>query len=260
MARGSPFPGMDPYLERHWRDVHSSLIVYLREDLQERLPEPLVARIEERVFVESPDGLERVIVPDVRVLEGAGPPGAPAPSPGTIATPLVLQLEVEPVTERFIEIIDSGSGQRVVTVIEVLSITNKLPGDGLELYLRKRRELRAAGVSLVEIDLLRGGTRDLGPRAAPVQKKPYQVVVRRGQRPSQLELYPISLRERLPVIGVPLRDGDADAALDLQAALDRCYRAGRYDSLDYAAPAEPPLAGDDARWVDELLREAGRRA
>lgn len=50
----SPFPGMDPYLERHWRDVHASLAVYARDWLQERLPSGLRARIEERVFVESP--------------------------------------------------------------------------------------------------------------------------------------------------------------------------------------------------------------
>jgi hypothetical protein len=26
----SPFPGMDPYLEVHWRDIHASLIIYSR--------------------------------------------------------------------------------------------------------------------------------------------------------------------------------------------------------------------------------------
>ena len=30
----SPFPGMDPYLEAHWRDVHASLIIYARDALQ----------------------------------------------------------------------------------------------------------------------------------------------------------------------------------------------------------------------------------
>ncbi len=28
----SPFPGMDPYLESHWRDVHHSLITYTRAE------------------------------------------------------------------------------------------------------------------------------------------------------------------------------------------------------------------------------------
>jgi hypothetical protein len=36
----------------------------------------------------------------------------------------------EPVTETYIEIIDAGTGQRVVTVIEFLSLSNKFPGEG----------------------------------------------------------------------------------------------------------------------------------
>src|SRR5262245_3320500 len=49
----SPFPGMDPYLEQHWGDVHSSLIIYARDQLRRKLPGDLRARVEERVFVES---------------------------------------------------------------------------------------------------------------------------------------------------------------------------------------------------------------
>lgn len=48
----SPFPGMDPYLEQFWRDVHASLIIYARDQLQTRLPAGLRVRVEERVVVE----------------------------------------------------------------------------------------------------------------------------------------------------------------------------------------------------------------
>jgi hypothetical protein len=40
----SPFPGMDPYLERHWPDVHSALVMSARGVLNELLPPDLVAR------------------------------------------------------------------------------------------------------------------------------------------------------------------------------------------------------------------------
>lgn len=43
----SPFPGMDPYLERYWRDVHTSFLVYARNQLNTRLPDDLQARVEE---------------------------------------------------------------------------------------------------------------------------------------------------------------------------------------------------------------------
>lgn len=51
----SPFPGMDPYLERHWRDVHATLVVLSRGMLQPQLGAGLRARIEERLVVELPD-------------------------------------------------------------------------------------------------------------------------------------------------------------------------------------------------------------
>jgi len=50
----SPFPGMDPYLEASWRDVHATLIVYFKDHLQPQLSGDLRARVEERLVVESP--------------------------------------------------------------------------------------------------------------------------------------------------------------------------------------------------------------
>src|ERR1700676_2877218 len=66
----SPFPGMDPYLEAHWRDVHASLIIYARDALQGVLPSALRARVEESVLLETPRGLgDHPLFPDVRVVE-----------------------------------------------------------------------------------------------------------------------------------------------------------------------------------------------
>jgi hypothetical protein len=44
----SPFPGMDPFLEQHWRDVHHNLITFAQGELNAHLPEDLIARVEER--------------------------------------------------------------------------------------------------------------------------------------------------------------------------------------------------------------------
>src|SRR5205807_491439 len=65
----SPFPGMDPYLESHWGGVHQMLIVYAHDQLQERLPVGLRARLGERVFIEYGNGAERSIYPDLHVVE-----------------------------------------------------------------------------------------------------------------------------------------------------------------------------------------------
>src|SRR5262249_57266251 len=61
----SPFPGMDPYLEAHWRDIHAGLIIYARDALQGQLPSGLRARVEESVLLETPEGLgDHPLFPD----------------------------------------------------------------------------------------------------------------------------------------------------------------------------------------------------
>jgi hypothetical protein len=256
---------MDPYLEQYWRDVHASLVIYARDHLQAHLPPDLRARVEERVLVESPELPERSVYPDVRVVErGRGKAGVvAADSSVAVAEPVVIWGPDEPMTETYIEIIDVGSGKRVVTVIEVLSMANKLAGPGQDLYVEKQRELKAGRVNLVEIDLLRAGKRvfALEPQQIPLSHRTtYQVCIWRATRPGAHEVYRMPLRERLPAIRVPLRATDADVPLDLQALVDQCYRNGGYDEdIDYRAEPDPPLDPDDARWADELLRSQGRR-
>ncbi|MCY2992152.1 MAG: DUF4058 family protein [Planctomycetota bacterium] len=261
----SPFPGMDPYLEQFWRDVHARLIIYAADQLQGRLPGDLRARVEERVVVESGAGEERNVYPDIRIVErGRGPAGAATTETDVaVLEPVILRLENESMTETFIEVIDVGSGKRVVTVIEVLSLANKLPGDGQEKYRQKQDELRAGGVSLVELDLLRTGQRRLGVpyRRLPISHRTaYQVCVRRGWDPAAVEVYPVPIRQRLPTVRIPLRQTDAEVPLDLQTLIEQCYRNGGYDAdLDYHHPPQPPLTAEDDSWADNLLRSQGRR-
>ena len=160
----NPFPGMNPYLERHWGDVHSRLVLYASNQLNRQLPGSLRARVEERLVVENPDTEEtRSIKPDVKVydpLRGEGGGVAVLAPPVAVAEPDVIQLaEDEPATTTYLRIIDPATGGRLVTVVEVLSPSNKQPRKvkSADQYLAKRDELRMGGVSLVEVDLLRGG-------------------------------------------------------------------------------------------------------
>lgn len=259
----SPFPGMDPYLEEHWRDIHHRFLTYACDELQESLPRGLRARLEERVFVEPDDGDGRGIYPDVRMVEYPGRGGGAAlATEAEVAQPLVIRGENEPATEGYIEIIDVGSGNRVVTVFELLSVSNKQPGEGQELYRKKQRECLQGGVNLVEIDLLRSGKRILAvppARIPPSHRTAYQVCVTRGSRPRTYEVYRAALREPLPVIRVPLRPADADVPLNLQALVDRCYHHGRYDDIDYRAEPNPPLEPAEAAWANQWLSAKGLR-
>ncbi len=261
----SPFPGMDPYLEQHWLDVHHRLATYACDQLQRRLPKDLRARIEERVFVESDDeGQYRGIHPDVRVVEHPLRSAGTVPAESGVATaePIVIRTTDDPISQGYIEIIDAVSGNRVVTVIEFVSPSNKVRGDGQDLYLRKQREVIAAKASLVEVDLTRAGRRALAAKLnliPPQYHTTYMACVTRGWKWGQSDIYPIPLARRLPAIPVPLRQSDAEVPLDLQTLIDQCYENGAYDTIDYRRPLQPPLEDAESAWADEWLRSKGMR-
>jgi hypothetical protein len=257
---------MDPYLEAHWRDVHASLIIYARDALQGVLPGALRARVEERVLLETPQGLaDHPLFPDVRVVEYTSRRGLETP-PGAslvVAEPLLVDTEAESATETFLEIIDRESGNRVVAVIEFLSPSNKSPGPNREQYLRKQREVCSSDANLVEIDLNRTGSHTLAFPLAhikPEGRTAYMACIRRATRRAKAEVYPMPLWARLPVVKIPLRPDDADVPLDLQALVEQCYRNGAYEgTVNYAADPDPPLLGAEKDWADVWLHEKGLR-
>jgi hypothetical protein len=256
---------MDPYLEAHWGDVHHRLVQYACDALQPRLPRDLRARVEERVFVQCYDEGDQAVFPDVRVVERPRRSAEPSDATGDVALaePVVIHVADEPVTEGYIEIREVGSEGRVITVVEFLSAANKYAGDGRDLYRQKQKELRQAGVSLVEIDLLRRGPHVLVVPKESIPKShrtTYQVCVRRGWSPGKVEIYAVPLRQRLPAIAVPLRETDRDVPLELQSLVELCYRNGGYDDIDYSTEPAPPLREEDADWADALLRKAGVRS
>lgn len=259
----NPLPGMNPYLEAHWGDVHASLVIYIRNQLQRKLPPGLVARAEEGVAIDD-TGARLTCRPDVQVSEVDPRSGDTVRETGTgwggeadVMEPVLIV--AEPETERWVEIRDAGG--RVVTALEVLSLANKSTA-GLGAHRQKRSRFLAAGANFVEIDLLREGRDALGlPWNAlpPAEGVAYRACVRRAARPDQAELYVFPLRRRLPGIRIPLRQSDRDVVLDLQALVDLCFEDGGYATLDFSRDPEPPLPTADAQWLEDCLKRAGLR-
>jgi hypothetical protein len=255
---------MNPYLEAHWPDVHTSLVTYIRNQLQRKLPAGLVARAEERVSIDE-TGAPLTYWPDVQVKESGAPKAArlhPPALTGSAETEVMEPLLVvaEPETERWVEIRDATG--RIVTALEVLSPANKSVA-GVGAHRQKRSRFLAGGVNFVEIDLLRAGRDALGLpwNLLPTEQETmYRACVRRASRPDQAEVYFLPLRRRLPGIRIPLRESDADVVLDLQPLVDLCFEDGGYAALDYSRDPEPPLATADAQWTDGCLRRAGLRS
>jgi hypothetical protein len=77
-------------------------------------------------------------------------------------------------------------------------------------------------------------------------------ISRAGDRP-HAGFWPIGLRDRLPVIPIPVHPEDPNARLDLKAALDRSYDEAGFVYRIYRGEPDPPLGPEDAAWAREIL-------
>jgi len=178
-----------------------------------------------------------------------------APISPALAVPL-LDFEVRLVT---VEIYDTENHQ-LITGIEILSPVNKRE-PGLTKYRQKRDRLAAAGVHLLEIDLLRRGQRPmLTPRVytTPKLASAHYLITLTRANAAQMEAWPVQLPEKLPVVAVPLRTSDRDISLDLGAVLTTIYDQAGYDlSLDYRQnPPAPSLDEKTEEWLKQWLAHA----
>ncbi len=163
---------------------------------------------------------------------------------------LALTVDVE--RHSYLELRDRRN-RDLVTVIELLSPSNKKLDVDREQYLAKRTQYLFSNVHLVEIDLLRGGPR------LPVENLPkcdYYVLVSRAEDRPAMALWPVQLRERLPRFPVPLRLPDSPAWLDLQPLLDRLYDAAGYAYHIYTGSPKPPLSADEEEWTKQFVPAA----
>lgn len=257
-----PFPGMDPYLEHPglWPDVRHGLIEALRDALAPMLRPHYRVAIEQRVYVANMEGLFFLGRPDVSVLGMQSPdrPAAGASATVTVIEPMTVEVPMpDRLREGYLEVRDVATGE-VVTVLELLSPTNKRPGEGRRLYEEKRLQTLGTRTHLVEVDLLREGEPMM--MWGNGQGRHYRILVSRSERRPRADLYAFDLPQPMPPFLLPLREGDEEPSVDLGTLLHDLYDRAGYDlAVDYTAEPMPPLEGDTAVWVDKLLREKGLR-
>lgn len=253
----SPFPGMNPYLENSalWPEVHNRLIVAIADALNPQIIPKYRAAIDRRVYELDGDDALLVGIPDVTV-EQRSPNEltqvavmSPPASPMKVKVPIPIEMR-----ESFLKVQEVAT-QEVIAVIEILSPANKRPGRGRDAYEAKRREVLGSRTHLVEIDLLRSGE-PMAIAMGNVQSH-YRILVSRGDKRPSADLYAFNLTDAIPVFPLPLKAGDAEPVIDLRHLLDQVYdRAGYEVVIDYDQPPVPPLAEDEAAWVEAQLRAA----
>jgi hypothetical protein len=250
----SPFPGMNPYFEQPgiWRGFHTLLIGQVTFALSPQAGPRYFVNVEQSVYIErGEEGRELLGVADVAVADGgSGRVAEGDAGVATATTPVKGSVRVGALKRyhRWLTVRDGGT-QEVVTVIELLSPSNKR-GEDRGQYLRKRRRILRSAAHLVEIDLLRGGPR---MPVAGVPASDYRATVSRQPQRPDVDVWPIALRQPLPVIPIPLRTGEAELRLDLKAAIDAVYDGASYHHRLYLNPPDPPLSAPDAEWARQFL-------
>lgn len=248
----SPFPGMNPFLEQAdtWEDFHTNFITRAQEVLSNQVGPSYLVKIEVRLLLHELSAAERRYMGRADVGITSPPAMTPART-GTTASPAPVQLQLPAVeVERHasLEIVDRRN-RRVVTVIELLSPSNKAPGPDRDDYLAKRRQVLAGHTHFVEIDLRRGGTRPNLPVLPPTD---YYMLVSRYENRPKVDFWPVGLRDGLPILPIPLAAPDADVCLDQRLVLDRAYDAADYGKYIYDEAPEPRLAPDDEVWAKQF--------
>lgn len=260
----SPFPGMDPYLERPdlWSLAHGLLLVSFNDALNRTLPFNYVACYEQYVWLYSgDDGSPWPFRPDIAITPRfngkSGPLKRAKVKVRTGAAPLeVLLPRPRALKTRYVKILDNDLN-RVITVLELLSPDNKSAGRGRRKYIAKRDGFRISDVNWVEIDLLRAGRRlDLGEPPPP--KCDYYVLVSPVATAPKAMVWTFSVRDELPEIPIPLKPNEPPVTLALRPCLDQMYDRGRFAGMtQYSRDPDPPLRKADAAWAKQLLKEKG---
>ena len=256
MRYDNPFPGMNPYLEqpRLWPEVHSELIALLWASMAAQMPWGYRLAIEERLEVWEAsfvDDRSRYVVPDLSVTEIRETQPEVAPKERTIPEGGIEVMIPVPTRVTSLEV-QAASGQ-VITVMEVLSPTNKTPGRGRMDYLSKRTDILESDVNLVEIDLLRAG--EPMPLATTVPDCHYRILVSRESQRPRAYLLPFMIQDPVPKFPLPLRLGDDELTVDLGVLLVQMHHMSRYNSfLDYSGPPPGPvLEPQHGKWLEERL-------
>lgn len=260
----NPFPGMNPYLEHPdvWPSIHNRLIVAIADSLAPQLLPKYFVDIEKRVYQINGEDALLIGLPDVVVQQRRQTQTDRTTSNVAVAAPPVTPLRVRvplplEFREGYLEVREIATRQ-VVTVIELLSPTNKRTGKGRDIYEEKRQQVLGSRTHFVEIDLVRTG------KPMPVLdcdiEASYRILVSRGDQRPMADLYLFNLPDAIPVFPLPLRHGDVEPLVNLQALINGVYERAGYDFvIDYSSEPVPPFSESDAAWADALLREKGLR-
>lgn len=223
----SSFPGMDPFLEdpNLWPSFHHHLIASLHQLLLPAFVDKYKVRIPCRQYKTE--------------------------------FPLFTSVLRQDHAEEYIEI-HNRTDERLVTLIEVVSISNRTLGEGRKQYHETRQAALSKRAHVVEIDLLTQGKPLLDYSRETLPELDFTVTVTRGGAPDRYEIYHTTLPKRLQKFKLPLATDDRDTILDLQIAHARAFDHGQFASqVNYkkSLPADVRYTDTTRAWIEDWLTQ-----
>ncbi len=248
-------PGSRQAGRSSWPSFHADHTTYITQFLNAKLPPMYIARTEESLQIRVQDDLfgpPRVSAPepDITIYQRTSTQTG-GMSDAAAATPVALAIdETLDLTEDFLravvirEVSQNERWGQVVTLIELLSPTNKPGHVGYELYRRKRNEFLYSNLPLIELDYLHESPPPLlNYPVYPYEANshPYHIFVN-DPRPTletgQVLAYRFDVDQPFPQVTIPL-SGDDTLQFDFGAIYQHTFSVGRWgESLNYSAP--PP--------------------
>jgi hypothetical protein len=261
---------MNPYLENPdlWSEVHHRLITAMAIAISPPLRPQYRVAIEKRTYRINTEDSLLIRIPDVDILSAKQQdkksdllggntaiislPIETENKSFTVTVPLPLEIK-----EGYLEIREVSTG-KVVTVIELLSPTNKLTKSGRKAYMKKREIILGSDTNLVEIDLIRDGEKM--PIINNIPNTDYRILILRSCFLPSAQLFAFTVRDVIPDVPIPLQPNEQEIKVNLQDLLLEIYEQAGFDlTLDYHNTPVPDLLPKDREWMDILLREQGRR-
>jgi hypothetical protein len=160
----TPFPGMDPYLERDylWEQMHTGLMVAISDELNPQIRPRYLVRIQHCTYLIAED---------------------------------------DEVTDRYLELYDVKTGE-IITQIEILLARHKVEGEGKWQFDQRQHKARENKIPIVGIDLIRDKVPNYGVYILDPDRTHLKGYVFGVREP--IPDIPIPLRRGEPDLALPL--------------------------------------------------------
>lgn len=221
-----------------WAFFHKDWLLEIRTALRPQLPPEYHLFVESESILVSPDGSLSsggvAVLPDLSVARADGPRSLTGGDVSSEATAAVIEFDEEvEIVSTYSLLIRRAPDNRIVGALELISPTNKGASSRLERekYLAKRQSYLEAGVSFLEVDALRQGTRLLPPalaRLAAFERNAWTAVHLRGRR--HIRGHGWNHAETLPVVPWTM-DESLSLLVDFSATLQSASDFNRWEQL-----------------------------